>query len=62
MLNLIGALPSRERILAIPGARLHLYDKDPRPGRKLGHVNVVADDPAHVREALERVEAESAGV
>jgi 5-(carboxyamino)imidazole ribonucleotide synthase len=60
MLNLIGTLPPRERILAIPGARLHLYDKAPRPGRKLGHVNVVADDPAHVRAALEEVESASA--
>jgi 5-(carboxyamino)imidazole ribonucleotide synthase len=59
MLNLVGSAPAAERILAIPGARLHLYDKEPRPGRKLGHVNVVADDPAHVRAALERVQAES---
>jgi 5-(carboxyamino)imidazole ribonucleotide synthase len=58
MLNLVGVVPRAERILAIPGTRLHLYDKAPRPGRKLGHVNVVAADPAHVREALERVEAE----
>jgi 5-(carboxyamino)imidazole ribonucleotide synthase len=27
-------------ILAEPGARLHLYGKgEPRPGRKMGHVN-----------------------
>ncbi|HVB11189.1 MAG TPA: 5-(carboxyamino)imidazole ribonucleotide synthase, partial [Bacillota bacterium] len=29
----------------IPGAHLHLYDKSPRPGRKLGHVTLRADDP-----------------
>jgi 5-(carboxyamino)imidazole ribonucleotide synthase len=58
MINLVGVVPPPARILAIPGARLHLYDKEPRPGRKLGHVNVVAADPATVREALERVEAE----
>ena len=57
MLNLIGRVPATEAVLAIPGARLHLYGKEPRPGRKLGHVNVVAADPAGVRATLERVEA-----
>lgn len=45
MVNLVGALPPREELLAVPGAHLHLYDKEPRPGRKLGHVNVVALTP-----------------
>lgn len=40
MRNLIGTLPPLEAILRIAGAHLHLYDKAPRPGRKLGHVNV----------------------
>jgi 5-(carboxyamino)imidazole ribonucleotide synthase len=57
MINLIGSLPPRDAVLAIPGARLHLYDKDPRPGRKLGHVNAVGADPGAVREVLDRVEA-----
>jgi 5-(carboxyamino)imidazole ribonucleotide synthase len=57
MINLIGALPPRDAILAVPGARLHLYDKEARPGRKLGHVNAVGADPGAVREVLDRVEA-----
>jgi 5-(carboxyamino)imidazole ribonucleotide synthase len=32
--------------LAHPGAKVHLYGKGHRPGRKLGHVTAVADDPA----------------
>jgi 5-(carboxyamino)imidazole ribonucleotide synthase len=40
MVNLIGGVPPREEILGIETARLHLYDKAPRPGRKVGHVNV----------------------
>lgn len=32
-----------------PGAKVHLYGKDVRPGRKLGHVNVSGDDLADVR-------------
>lgn len=44
MLNLIGTLPEYERVLAVPEARLHLYGKAPRPGRKLGHITVTAGD------------------
>ena len=41
MVNLIGSTPAAEDVLAIPGAHLHLYGKEPRPGRKLGHVTLV---------------------
>ncbi len=41
MTNLIGSMASRAELLADPRARVHLYDKAPRPGRKIGHVNVV---------------------
>lgn len=40
MINLIGEIPPAEKILSIPGAHLHLYGKEPRPGRKVGHINV----------------------
>jgi 5-(carboxyamino)imidazole ribonucleotide synthase len=53
MVNLIGAVPDAAAVLAVPGAHLHLYGKAPRPGRKLGHVTLRADDPA----ALERARA-----
>jgi 5-(carboxyamino)imidazole ribonucleotide synthase len=45
MLNLIGSVPDRARIMGVPGAHLHLYGKEPRPGRKVGHVNLVAPSP-----------------
>ena len=41
LVNLIGSAPSTEDVLRIPGAHLHLYGKEPRPGRKLGHVTLV---------------------
>jgi 5-(carboxyamino)imidazole ribonucleotide synthase len=46
-----GADPGRllGRALAVEGARVHLYGKAPRPGRKLGHVTVCGDDPESVR-------------
>ena len=34
---------------AFPEARVHLYGKGIRPGRKLGHVNVSGDDLDEVR-------------
>jgi len=42
MINLIGELPPRARLLAHPGLHLHEYGKEPRPGRKLGHCTFVA--------------------
>jgi 5-(carboxyamino)imidazole ribonucleotide synthase len=44
MVNCIGELPDRDAVLAVPGAHLHDYGKVARPGRKLGHITVVADD------------------
>ncbi|WP_309134398.1 5-(carboxyamino)imidazole ribonucleotide synthase [Cellulomonas sp.] len=54
MVNLLGsalddpaqALPA---VLADPGVKVHLYGKDVRPGRKLGHVNVSGHDLEDVR-------------
>ena len=41
MLNLIGTMPSRATILGWEGVHLHNYDKEPRPGRKIGHCTLV---------------------
>lgn len=51
MVNYIGTLPVRERVLALPGAHHHDYGKAPRPGRKLGHCTLVAAT-ASARDAL----------
>jgi len=47
MLNLIGDMPPRATILGWEGVRLHEYDKEPRPGRKIGHCTVV--EPTRAR-------------
>ena len=53
-----GGLPIDERVhhlfAADPGAKVHLYGKRVRPGRKIGHVTVLGDDPAEVRERAVR--------
>lgn len=43
MVNIIGEQGDIRRILELPYARVHLYNKSERPGRKLGHVNILAD-------------------
>jgi 5-(carboxyamino)imidazole ribonucleotide synthase len=42
MINLIGELPEIADVLKIPNAHLHLYGKEPRPGRKVGHITLQA--------------------
>ena len=54
MVNCIGTMPERDAVLAVPGAHLHDYGKEPRPGRKLGHVTVTAPDPAECEAARSR--------
>lgn len=53
MLNLIGRMPPRDAVLAVPGAHLHDYGKSPRPGRKVGHCTLVDGERARLLERLE---------
>ncbi|HEX3437723.1 MAG TPA: 5-(carboxyamino)imidazole ribonucleotide synthase [Pseudacidobacterium sp.] len=56
--NLLGDLwlnhePYFDKALAVPGVRLHLYEKhQPRSGRKMGHLSAIGDSP---EEAVARV-------
>lgn len=40
-----GVTPRWDAALALPGVRVHLYGKSPRPGRKMGHLGAVGDTP-----------------
>ena len=64
MVNLLGDLwakgePRWEGVFRLPGAKLHLYGKaEARPGRKMGHLNVLARTPEQaLRLALEARDA-----
>lgn len=57
MLNWIGELPDRDKLLAIPGAHWHDYGKSPRAGRKVGHATVCAPDAETLAERLAAVGA-----
>ena len=67
MVNLLGDLwgdgdPDWSRVFATSGAYLHLYGKrEPRPGRKMGHINVLAVDAATALERARALHAELAG-
>lgn len=56
MLNLLSELPDRDRLLAQP-LHPHLYDKAPRPGRKLGHATVLARDHSDLVRRLDALRA-----
>jgi 5-(carboxyamino)imidazole ribonucleotide synthase len=53
MINLIGRLPPRARLLAHPGVHLHDYGKSARPGRKVGHCTLI-EPTAAARDARAR--------
>jgi len=52
MLNWIGELPDRNRLLSVPGLRWHDYHKVARPGRKVGHATVIAEDADGLRDVI----------
>jgi 5-(carboxyamino)imidazole ribonucleotide synthase len=62
MLNILGDVwfdgdtvrePRWDKVLALPGAALHLYGKmDPRRGRKMGHVTFVAPTLAQAQQQM----------
>ena len=52
MINLIGEIPPSADVLHVPNAHLHLYGKEPRSGRKLGHVTLRADSTEKLQQRL----------
>ena len=56
MINLIGSMPARDELLAIPGVHAHGYGKTRRLGRKVGHATVVGSDRAQVDAIASKVE------
>lgn len=56
MLNLIGVAPDAAAVLAVPDAHLHWYGKEPRSGRKVGHITVRAADSAELATRVAELE------
>jgi 5-(carboxyamino)imidazole ribonucleotide synthase len=57
MLNIIGHIPSREKVLSVEGAHLHLYGKAPTEKRKVGHVTLVGRSGADLEPVTAVLEA-----
>jgi 5-(carboxyamino)imidazole ribonucleotide synthase len=57
MVNLIGHVPAAGDVLRVPGAHLHLYGKEPRPGRKVGHVTVTCESAAEAEAGAAKIAA-----
>ena len=67
MLNVMGDMwvtgtPDWAAVMAHDGARLHLYGKrEARPGRKMGHINVLAANADAAVAAVESLRGALAG-
>lgn len=57
MINIIGQAVPVPVLAAIPGACVHSYAKAPRPGRKVGHVNLVTAAADELTQSSARVHA-----
>jgi 5-(carboxyamino)imidazole ribonucleotide synthase len=57
MVNCIGVFPDAAAVASIDGAYLHDYGKEPRPGRKLGHITLLASAEAELETRLDELEA-----
>ncbi len=57
MLNLVGDTPPTAELAVCEGLHVHLYGKDPRPGRKLGHVGICTSTAAEREAIIERAES-----
>jgi 5-(carboxyamino)imidazole ribonucleotide synthase len=55
MHNLIGGAPEASDVLSVPGAHLHLYGKEPREARKIGHITICGDSAAAIEAASKRI-------
>lgn len=57
MLNVIGQYPPLDKLLAMDGVHVHLYDKTPRPGRKLAHITIMPVDGSALLGTVDKVKA-----
>jgi 5-(carboxyamino)imidazole ribonucleotide synthase len=57
MVNCIGSEPALEAILAIAHTHYHHYGKQPRPGRKLAHININCTDANQRDQLLAQVQS-----
>ena len=59
LFNIIGTYPDMDKVLSLDGVHLHLYDKQERAGRKLGHITVMPDNEAVCQTVIELLKPEA---
>ncbi|MCE2573822.1 5-(carboxyamino)imidazole ribonucleotide synthase [Motilimonas eburnea] len=52
MVNLLGEAQVDNQVLAIPSVAIHWYNKENKPGRKMGHINASAYDKPALKQKL----------
>jgi 5-(carboxyamino)imidazole ribonucleotide synthase len=57
MVNFIGSAPNAAELARLDGVHIHLYGKSFKPGRKVGHATVTAEDDATLQRRLQALEA-----
>ena len=57
MVNFIGTVPPLEALARIPGLHAHLYGKQAKPARKIGHANLTAESEGELNAALGKLNA-----
>lgn len=57
MVNYVGEVKPTNALLAINDTHLHWYDKEVRAKRKMGHINIVADNEAQLQAKISEVHA-----
>ena len=55
MVNFIGGITASSDVLSLANTHLHLYDKDPRKGRKLAHATVRSDEHSEYQRSLKQL-------
>lgn len=54
--NLLGTIPEREKLAGVNALHMHLYGKEPKPGRKVGHVTLTGESERRLQTSITKVE------
>lgn len=57
MINIIGKIGDTDTVLNMSNTHLHLYDKEERTDRKLGHINITSNSQAELDVSIKQLES-----
>lgn len=55
MINIIGKNGDSNRVLSLPNAHLHMYGKEERPDRKIGHINLTSQCSSDIERDIDHL-------